>query len=335
MSSADMTPESLPSADPAGDGGDTLETSTPAADAPSDDAIPAPRRRRRRLWFWGIGAALLTAVVLGAAFVPTPYVLVQPGSVRAAEPKVQVEGAQSYDSDGAVLFTTVYVDDATVFGLVRGALDDAIEVRDSEEVYGDRGRDETRRINQQEMDFSKLVAELEALSYLGYDAEFAADGVRVVDVAEDAPSAEVLVAGDVITSVDGAPVSLPGELRDALAGKAPGDTVSLGVQRSQLGSGESATGSPDELKSLTVEAELTAPDAGTGGDESQAVLGVVVEPFNPQIDSDVAVSIDSGQVTGPSAGLAWSLAIIDVLTPGSLTEGREVAVTGEILTDGK
>jgi PDZ domain-containing protein len=39
-------------------------------------------------------------------------------------------------------------------------------------------------------------------------------------------------------------------------------------------------------------------------------------------------------VTGPSAGLAWTLGLIDRLTPGSLTGGREVAVTGTIAPDG-
>ena len=46
------------------------------------------------------------------------------------------------------------------------------------------------------------------------------------------------------------------------------------------------------------------------------------------------MDIDSGEVTGPSAGMAWALAVIDRLTPGSITDGREVAVTGEILADG-
>jgi PDZ domain-containing protein len=39
-------------------------------------------------------------------------------------------------------------------------------------------------------------------------------------------------------------------------------------------------------------------------------------------------------VSGPSAGLAFTLAIIDQLTPGSLTGGKKVAVTGAINDDG-
>lgn len=323
-------------------------------DEPGTSDARGRHNRRRRRWYWGVGLSLLVAAVLGAAFVPTPYVLIQPGAVRSAEDRVVVEGTESFPNDSSVLFTTVYVDDATLFGLVRGVLDDAIEVRSSEEVYGDRGRDETRRINRREMDLSKLVAEREALRYLGHDAEFAAEGVRVVDVVEDVPASEALRPGDVIISVNGEPVTLPDELRAALGEHAPGDSVTLGIRRSSVSTGESASSGEESFDSLTVDVELVAAEAepGSGDDEgrdhgtthdatgetsqatTRAVLGVTVEPFNPRIESNVDVAVDSGDVTGPSAGLAWTLAIIDVLTPGSLTGDRDVAVTGEMLADG-
>lgn len=46
------------------------------------------------------------------------------------------------------------------------------------------------------------------------------------------------------------------------------------------------------------------------------------------------IDIDSGSVGGPSAGLAFTLAIIEELTPGELTGGAKVAVTGAIGIDG-
>jgi len=155
----------------------------------------------------------------------------------------------------------------------------------------------------------------------------------VVDVAEEALASEVLRPDGVIVAVDGEPVTLPDELRSKLAAHAPGDTVALGIRRSSTPAGESASSGEDAADALEVDAELIASDAEKPA-ESRAVLGVTVEPFNPRIESDVDVTIDSGEVTGPSAGLAWSLAIVDVLTPGSLTGDRDVAVTGEILPDG-
>ena len=48
------------------------------------------------------------------------------------------------------------------------------------------------------------------------------------------------------------------------------------------------------------------------------------------------VSVDIGDnIGGPSAGLMFSLAIYDTLTPGSLTGGEVVAGSGTIDSDGK
>jgi Lon-like protease len=44
---------------------------------------------------------------------------------------------------------------------------------------------------------------------------------------------------------------------------------------------------------------------------------------------DVSVNLDDN-IGGPSAGLIFSLAVYDTLTPGSLTEGADVAGTGSI-----
>jgi Lon-like protease len=46
------------------------------------------------------------------------------------------------------------------------------------------------------------------------------------------------------------------------------------------------------------------------------------------------VSISSGDIGGPSAGLMWALGLYDLLTPGDLTGGRTVAGTGQIALDG-
>ena len=45
-------------------------------------------------------------------------------------------------------------------------------------------------------------------------------------------------------------------------------------------------------------------------------------------------TIDTDQIGGPSAGLAFTLTLIDRLSPGSLTGGQKVAVTGTIEDDG-
>ena len=48
-----------------------------------------------------------------------------------------------------------------------------------------------------------------------------------------------------------------------------------------------------------------------------------------------SLTIKSGDIGGPSAGLMWTLGLVDLLTPGDLTDGRKIAGTGEIGPDGK
>ena len=125
--------------------------------------------------------------MLGFLFVPNALCADTAARVRPAEERVEISGADSFDSEGDIMFTTVYVDQATLFGLMRGSFDDAIEVRTENEVYGDRGATRPRRSTVSRMDLSKLVATMEALTFLGYESEFSAEGALVLDVADEAP----------------------------------------------------------------------------------------------------------------------------------------------------
>jgi PDZ domain-containing protein len=75
--------------------------------------------------------------------------------------------------------------------------------------------------------------------------------------------------------------------------------------------------------------ECVAASVGTGA----ACLGIVVQTFT-RFEFPIDVNFDIARVGGPSAGLAFALAIIDDLTPGDLTGGERVAVTGAITGDG-
>ena len=284
----------------------------------ADVVDPAARRRRRRWWLIG-SMLVVTAVLAAVLFVPLPYYLLQPGSVRGAEPLVSIEGAPTFEHPGEVFFTTVYIDQATLGLLLRGAIDDAIEVRTEDEVYGREGRTGSQQVNQQRMDLSKLVATKVALEYLGYPAALSGSGARVLGLSPQSTSEGRIAVGDVIVGVDGAPIRLPSDIGVALGDRRPGDVVPVVIR-------PAAAGQPEQTVEVTLAASPTDPQ--------RPILGVEVDVVDPVIDSPVTVSIDSGDVTGPSAGLAWSLAVIDRLVEPSLTDGRDVAVTGEILADG-
>ncbi|MHB1137588.1 MAG: YlbL family protein [Microthrixaceae bacterium] len=295
------------------------------ADAPSVAPAVGPSPRQRRRWIAsGVAALLVIGLVAALFLVRLPYYLVQPGSVRPAETRIEIEGAESFTDAGEVLFTTVFIDQATPALLLRSWLDDAVEVRTREEMYPEDNRDEVQQQNRARMDLSKLTATKVALDHLGIDADYAADGARVLGLVEDGPAEGVLHLDDVIVEVDGGEVVMPSDISVELEDRAPGDQVEVVVRRGPTGDASDADAA------TTLELTLGAADDDAG----RPVLGIQVEPDAPRIESPVQVQVDSGTVSGPSAGLAWTLAIIDRLTPGSLTDGRRIAVTGEILPDG-
>jgi PDZ domain-containing protein len=302
----------------AGEPGDVLDDDEGTGVATGDDPAGRRPRRSRRWWIVAILGLALAGLVAASFLVQLPYYLVQPGSVRPAEQRVDVEGAPAFETDGEVLFTTVFLSRATPALMVRAWLDDAVEVRTEEEMYPQGDRDQSQRLNRERMDLSKLTATRVALDRVGVDATYSADGARVLGVVEDGPSEGLIGVDDVVVQVDGGEVAMPADISGELGDRAPGDTVEVGVRRG-------GKGTPEDVQVRLGE---------SGQDPGRPILGIEVEPANPTIDADVEVEVDSGEVSGPSAGLAWTLAIIDRLTPGSLTGGRRIAVTGEILDDG-
>jgi len=164
--------------------------------------------------------------------------------------------------------------------------------------------------------------------FLGYDAEITPGNVVVQEMLcktasddgseclEYFPSDAEVDPADTILEADGKPLASVDDLVAALADKKPGDTVELLIDRP--GAGE-----------MTVTVELSAsPD-----DPDRTIVGF--QPFDTRVvNLPFEVDIETGDIGGPSAGLSFTLALIDQLSPGQLTGGRNVAVTGTIDLDG-
>jgi PDZ domain-containing protein len=236
--------------------------------------------------------------------------------VHDTEPLITVSGAEVYPSDGSIGYTTVSLRQATLLGLAQGWLDDDIDVVPRDDVLSGRDVNENRELNLQMMTDSKEVATFVALDRLGYDVSMMV-GQAVSDVVPDSPADGLIEPGDVITAIDGEQFDDPDDLSRLLADEAPGDQVTVSLQ--------TAPGRGEDVELALV----ASPD-----DPSRAIMGVQVAPVAMDFEFPFPVTIDTGDVGGPSAGLAFTLALIDDLTPGDLTGGADVAVTGTIQPDG-
>jgi PDZ domain-containing protein len=306
-----------------------------------------PTRRHRWLW-WVVGALVaVLGIALGvAALYTVPYYAVSPGSVWPTDHRVSVDGAPAFASEGQIGFTTVSVSSEPTSALEAffGWLDPAVDLMPEEVYLGDDTPEENQQRNAQYMTDSKLTATAVALETLGYDV---ADpyGARMVTVDEDLPAAEVLASGDLVVGIDGGPVEDWVTLVDALGEKEPGDEIELEIvtfeeqqaQFERLTAEGSLDLDPDswarETRDVTLAEREDDPSTSDDDDLPPAVLGVTGEDAIA-FDFPIDVQIDSGRVGGPSAGLAFTLSVLDVLTEEDLTGGHLVATTGTIALDG-
>ena len=263
-----------------------------------------------------IGALVLVAVAaaLLLTFVRLPYFVFRPGSVQALSEMVIVTRGERFDPVGEVYFTTVR-QDSTVNGweYLEARLKGSLTLIGEDQVLGGRSRDENRSFNMRLMRVSKSTAVAVALRHLGVDP-IEATGVGMAQVV--GPSTGLLTTDDVILSVDGAEVREAIDLVHAIGGRVPGEVVRLEV--------EPVRGGTSRVVEVTLGEREDDPTIG--------FLGVVPQTRWEDVDDlPVDVLVNTGRVGGNSAGLALTLSILDLVTPGELTGGLRVATTARMI----
>ncbi|MGE2728458.1 YlbL family protein [Mycolicibacterium vaccae] len=263
--------------------------------------------------------ALVPIMVFGVLLtvVVVPYVALGPGptfdTLGEVDGKqvVDIEGADLHPTSGHLNMTTVSQRDGLTLGqalLFWASGRDQLIPR--ELVYPpDKSREEINEANTRDFRKSEDSAEYAALHYLKYPM-----AVTVDNVDEKGPSQGKLQSGDAIDGVNNKPVATLEEFQALLKDTKPGDTVVIDYRRKNAPAGS---------------VEITL---GEHPDRPQGFLGVGVldAPWAP-----FTVSFNLANIGGPSAGLMFSLAVVDKLTTGDLNGGKFVAGSGTITGDGK
>lgn len=294
-----------------------------SADAVTDETIVPPGTNHRRRLLLGISGTLAVVVIVLGLLIPLPYYILSPGTSRPTETLISVTGAETFENSGEVDFLTVSLRKATPVELFAAWVNPDLDVTPEEKILGKQTVDENRELNIRLMADSKDAAQYQALNRLGYAIESKGTGAVVASVVDGGPSAGLLVPGDVITRINDQEISYSQQLISVVSASAPGATLSLSVEPF------------DELISGARPARDVQVVLGARtGDPSKGFLGVSTFTRDLSFNFPVQVSIDSGRVGGPSAGLAFTLGILDVMTPGSLTGGLRISSTGTMSLDG-
>jgi PDZ domain-containing protein len=263
--------------------------------------------------------ALVPIVAFGVlvAMVTVPYVSLGPGPTFntlgevEGEEVVDIEGTEVHPTTGQLNMTTVSQRDNLTLGQALTLwMSGREQLVPRDLVYPpDKSKDEIDQANNQEFKQSESSAEYAALGYLKY-----APAVTVETVSKDGASAGKLQEGDAIDGVDGVPVTSLEQFQGIMEKTKPGQEVVLDFRRKNA---------PPGVATVKLRSNPEKPHGFLG-------IGVVEAPWAPfKIDFNLA------NIGGPSAGLVFSLAVVDKLTTGDLSGDRFIAGTGTIDSDGK
>ncbi|KXK62976.1 hypothetical protein AWW66_05665 [Micromonospora rosaria] len=261
-----------------------------------------------------LGALLTTLLSIGVLVTPIPYVVLGPGPTvdtlgeDDGTEVIQITGRETSTSAGQLRLTTVGVQPSVK---LRSALagwlskDKAVVPRELVYPPGET-QQEVKERNEEDFRVSQTSAETAALTALGYPIQ-----VVVRTVAADGPAAGLLAVGDVVTSVDGKPVTTAPRLTELVREQPAGSALTIGYTRA----GAAATAT------VTSREQDGRPRIGIEIDQEQP------HPFT--------LKIDLGDIGGPSAGLMFALGIVDKIQPEDLTGGKIIAGTGTIDDEGR
>jgi Lon-like protease len=276
-------------------------------------------RRSLTLIIASIGTAAAIAV---SVLIPVPYVILGPGPTlntigkdSSGQNLITINGHTTYPTSGHLNMVTVSYaggpgQNINIYGALEAWLNpDEAVVPESELFPPGQSEQQAQQQDTEEMAGSQQVATAAAFTYLNIPYLTL---ITIEQTVPGYPAYNVLKPGDVITAIDGTPVTSDSDLTTMIRSHRAGTTLNITVLRN---------GKPEHF-------DVTTKESG-----GVPIIGVGIQD---QYKFPFTVSFDLGsQIGGPSAGMMFALGIIDKLTTDNLTGGKFIAGTGEIEPDGQ
>lgn len=239
----------------------------------------------------------------------------KPGSAYDVSDFVTVENGDM-DDEGTINLMTVAMGRATPLTLLVAKLRDDEDILKIEEVHQKEENEREYNIRQLKlMKDSQFNSIYVAFNKAGLPYTVDYQGITVLNVLAGGASEGLLEPGDKILEMDGKIVKKAEDLVQILDQKKENDAVHLVIQRN------------DQLSDISIRLKKI-PDSG-----GKVGLGITYSE-NKTIKTEPMVKIDAKEIGGPSAGLMFTLEILNQLLDEDITKGYLVAGTGEINEDG-
>ena len=257
----------------------------------------------------------IVVIVLALGFYPMESYISKPGGAYELDPFVEVEGGDE-DDIGSLSLLTIALAKATPLTYAYA------KITGSQKIYK---ANEIRQEDEDEKEYN--VRQLKLMSNSQFNAITVAydrankpytvtnNGIFIFNVVDKSAADGILEAGDKIVQMDNIEDLTEASIRTYLADKIEGDIIRLKVERE----GEQID---KEVVLKAIPGVLEKPGIGISYTADQKV------ETSPDVD------INSEDIGGPSAGLMFTLEILNQLLPNDITKGYNIAGTGEMGPDG-
>lgn len=269
-------------------------------------------------------AAVIVVIFLVLAFVNLPVWAIAPGKAQPVSKLITIKGKQDSPGTANIYMTDVSLGPVSPFQWVMDKLNSNVDLVPASEILGNTPPSSFIPTQLDEMKQSKQAATIAALNYLGYNLN-EVKGAIIAGIAKVNFVSSSLHVGDLITKVDGTTITSAQQFVNVVSGYKPKDSIEVTYIPASSVANRSLTGNPYKTVSITL--------GSRPGDASKPYIGISIGDgvsYKPPF----SVKISTPGIGGPSAGLAFTLGIIERIEGKSLTNGKIVAATGTISPNG-
>ena len=239
----------------------------------------------------------------------------QPGGAYELSPLVKVEDGDEQD-EGTFSLMTISVGKATPATYLWSKVSEKMKLLPANKVRRHGEDDQEYNIRQLRlMTDSQFNAITVAFEKTGKPVEIDFTGIYIQQVVEGSAADGKLKAGDRVVGVDGKPLEEPDQFATYVADQRKGDAIQVDAERK---------GKP--FKTTITLTEIPKAKGKVG-------LGIAFLE-DRSLKTIPKVNFNTSEIGGPSAGLMFTLEIINQLVPSDITKGYTVAGTGEMLPGG-
>lgn len=280
-------------------------------------AVPDEPPHRFPLSFLSTLLLIVLAVIAILEIIPANQYMLLPGQALPVESMIQMEGHPPFHARGHL-----YMVDVTLYKVnhlleaLYGKLNPDANLYPAQDVAGNMSEKQYLKYNVQLMDTSQESAEAAALAVArGYRAPVM---VQIIYVLPGTPAVRVIHPGDLILAINGHTIHDVSQVRPLVQALHPGRYVRMTVQRGAV---------MKHIQVRTVPSKNGIPSK----QGRAAMVGISLQDvLKPHTSFPIKLSINAGNIGGPSAGLMFTLGIIERLEHRDIAKGCQVAGTGTI-----